>query len=206
MADISGEVQSTNSSVSVGYHALNITMDLPDEIERNRLDKYECERYQSFWGRSSRESDGTGLDLETTGPSLSLAKVVRTDQHILVRERHKGRFFYDPFEDEWDPRTWEKDKNMLDAKIKTSSNKMADLKPLQGLPPGRYLVELKAKMRLWNGVWFSSKGILRFFGAEDGMVPFPNFLVERENHVGTRRGPEYDVRLFIWRCRGQSSG
>ena len=171
VTDVSGEVQSTTSSVSVGYHALNLSLDLPDELERKSLDMYQLSATNLSGVDQSAKVTVLVWTLKQPDRPYRNRKWSEPDQHIVPFERHQGRFFYDPFEDEWDPRNWEKDKNMLDAKILTGSDPMANLKPLQGLKSGRYLVELKAKDAF--GTEVVQQQYFTLFGADDGKVPFP---------------------------------
>lgn len=171
VTDVSGEVQSTTSSVSVGYHALNLSMELPDEVERKSLDKYQVSAKNLSGVDQSTKVTVLVWTLKQPNRPYRKRKWSEPDQHLVPKARHIGRFFYDPFADEWDPRTWEKDKNMLDAKIYTASDPMANLKPLKGLPAGKYLVELKAKDAF--GTEVTQQQYFTLFGVEDGKVPFP---------------------------------
>ena len=145
VVDISGEVQSTTATVAAGYHALNLSMDLSGEIEKENLGEYEV---------TATNLSGIEQEVDVTVKVWTLKhpdrpyrqrKWTEPDQQLLSETEFKKRFFNDPYRDEANYHTWEKDRNMLDTKFRTSTGKAADLKPLRNLPSGQYLVEITAK-------------------------------------------------------------
>lgn len=145
VTDQSGEMQTGNSSVSVGYHALNIDIDIPSIIER-----YDLARYNVLATNLSGEPQAAEVSVDVwklkPNDRILRKRMWQTpDQFYLSEIDHKRMFRNEPYKNEGDHQTWERDRNMFHAVLKTATDKDVSLAPLNGLGQGYYMVELTAK-------------------------------------------------------------
>ncbi|MBP9151624.1 MAG: hypothetical protein KBF73_05015 [Flavobacteriales bacterium] len=145
VTDQSGEMQTGSATISVGYHSLNIDIELPEIIER-----YDLARYNVSATNLSGEAQAADVSvdvwkLKPNDRILRNRMWQKPDQFYLSETDHKRMFRNETYKDEDDFRTWEKEKNMFHAVLKTATDKDVSLAPLNGLGQGYYMVELTAK-------------------------------------------------------------
>ncbi|MFT5918874.1 MAG: hypothetical protein ACI9FU_000676, partial [Granulosicoccus sp.] len=169
VVDISGEVQSTTSSVAVGYHALNLSFDLPETIERKDLGQYAVTATNLSGKEQAVNVTIKVWTVKHPDRQFRQRKWGEPDQFLLTKKEHQGRFFYDPYKAEHDFRNWKKDRNMLDQKLNTGGTIKANLKPLSMLDAGRYLVEITAKDAF--GTEVRQQQYYTLYGEDDGKTP-----------------------------------
>jgi uncharacterized protein YfaS (alpha-2-macroglobulin family) len=145
VTDQSGEMQTGTTSVSVGYHALNIDIDIPAIIEKKELGKYTVSATNLSGEPQAAEVSVDVWKLLPNDRILRDRLWETPDQFYLTETEHKKLFRNEPYENEADHQTWEKDKNMYHAVVKTAKSGEVNLAPINGLGQGYYLVELTAK-------------------------------------------------------------
>lgn len=145
VTDQSGEMQTGSTSVSVGYHSLNIDIDIPAIIER-----YELGRYKVSATNLSGEPQAADVSVDVwmlkPNDRILRNRMWQTpDQFYLTEIDHKRLFRNEPYADEKDFHTWERHKNMFHAVLKTEKDKDVSFASLNALGQGYYMVELTAK-------------------------------------------------------------
>ena len=145
VTDQSGEMQTGSTSVSVGYHALNIDIDIPAIIEKKELGKYTVSATNLSGEKQPAEISVDVWKLIPNERILRNRMWQTPDQFYLTEVEHKQMFRNEPYKNEGDHQTWEKDKNMYHAVVKTAVSGDVNLAPINGLGQGYYLVELTAK-------------------------------------------------------------
>jgi len=145
ITDQSGEMQTGSSNVSVGFHSLNIDIDLPAIIER-----YDLARYNVSATNLSGEAQAADVSVDVwklkPNDRILRNRMWQTpNQFYLTEAEHKQLFRNEPYKTEDDFHTWDKDRNMFHAVLKTATDKDVSLAPLNGLGQGYYMVELTAK-------------------------------------------------------------
>lgn len=145
VTDQSGEMQTGNTSVSVGYHALNIDIDIPSVIERYELGRYNVSTTNLSGEPQAAEVSVDVWKLKPNDRILRKRMWQTPDQFYLSEIDHKRMFRNEPYKNEGDYQTWEPDRNMFHAVLKTATDKDVSFAPLNGLGQGYYMVELTAK-------------------------------------------------------------
>jgi len=145
VTDQSGEMQTGTTSVSVGYHALNIDIDIPAIIERYDLARYNVSATNLSGEPQAAEVSVDVWKLKPNDRILRKRMWQTPDQFYLSEADHKRMFHNEPYKNKGDHQTWEKDKSMFHAVLKTATDKDVSLAPLNGLGQGYYMVELTAK-------------------------------------------------------------
>jgi uncharacterized protein YfaS (alpha-2-macroglobulin family) len=145
VTDQSGEMQTGNTSVSVGYHSLNIDIELPAIIERYDLGRYKVSTTNLSGEPQAAEVSVDVWMLKPNDRILRNRMWQTPDQFYLSEIDHKRMFRNEPYKDEDDFRSWARNKNMFHAVLKTATDKDVSFAPLNALGQGYYLVELTAK-------------------------------------------------------------
>lgn len=143
--DVNGESQSSETSLSVGYRSIDLTLDVGEGLDRQGADSVSVQ---------VRNLNGQPLDLpmdvrisRLTPPAVPLRTRVgdRPDRHVLSAEEHARRFPADPYADEDDPLTWAKAATVLERTAWTAGGRALRLAGLRDWDVGMYLVEASAK-------------------------------------------------------------
>lgn len=145
VTDQSGEMQTGTTNVSVGYHALNIDIDVPTIIEKNELGQYTVSATNLSGEKQPAEVSVDVWKLVPNERILRNRLWQTPDQFYLSRVNHKRMFRNEPYKNEGDYQTWEKDKSMYHGVVKTAESGEVNFAPLNGLGQGYYLVEMTAK-------------------------------------------------------------
>ena len=145
VTDQSGEMQTGTSSVSIGYHSLDINIDVPSTIEKSELNKYTVSATNLSGEKQNSEVSVDVWKLIQNERILRNRKWQSPDQFYLSEIDHNRMFRNEPYKDEDDYQTWEKGRNMFHAVVKTAESSEVNLAPINGLGQGYYLVELTAK-------------------------------------------------------------
>jgi len=144
VTDASGEMQTGNTTVSVGYHALNLGIELPPIIEQKELSEYTVSATNLSGQKQQVDVNVKVWSLHQNKHILRKRVWQKPDQFLLTEKEFRAKFPNDPYGDEGDFSTWKKDRKMLDTKFNTETVSTVSLEPLNTLPQGHYLVELSA--------------------------------------------------------------
>ncbi len=144
ITDINGETRSGNTSVSVSYQAIQLSMDIPDKLPADSL--------KGIRVRSTNMNDV----FEKTNVNISVYKLKtptrvfrdryweQPDQFIFTREEYYRLFPHDVYKDEDDVTKWAREKKELefsDTTYASAGYSKGNLK----LSPGWYLIEAVTK-------------------------------------------------------------
>ncbi len=144
VTDQTGEMQSGSGAVAVGYHALNLDAEIPDVIERNDLGKYAVTATNLS---GEPQPAKVAIDVWKLKPNERILRdrMWQTpDQFYLTETDHKRLLRNEPYNNENDFRTWERDKNMYHGVLNTEKESEVNIEPLKNLGQGYYMVELTA--------------------------------------------------------------
>lgn len=145
VSDQSGEMQTGVSSVSVGYHSLDINMDIPATIEKSELGNYTV----SATNLSGEKQDAeVSVDVWKLVPNKRILRKrswQKPDQFYLLKEEYENQFPNDTYSNEDDFHTWEKEKHVLHSVVKTAGSDKVNFSEIAHAGQGYYVVELTAK-------------------------------------------------------------
>lgn len=145
VTDINGETRSATTFVSVGYHALDIELDIPKTLDKNS--KETAFRINS--------TNLNGEFVPATG-QVTLYKL-EAPEHVLrprpwqapdypgfTKENFKELFPHDAFMNEDDPVHWEKGKVVWESDFNTGTSQELKLVNLKNWESGHYKIELES--------------------------------------------------------------
>jgi hypothetical protein len=144
VTDRSGEMQSGSSSVSVGYHALDLGIAVPDVLEKGALKSYPVTATNLMGEAQDVAVKVTVWQLRPIDRILRVRPWTKADQYLLTEAEYRKLFPNDPFGDENDPNTWQKAAKTFETTVRTGSDGKLDLSKVPFGTLGHYLIELSA--------------------------------------------------------------
>ncbi len=152
VSDISGETQMAQNTVSVGYQALFIDLDIAEKVNQQQNIPIKISA-----SNLNGEKQPTGLTIEIIKlkqpERLMISRLWEDpDKFLMSRENFVKQFPNRIFDQENNPETWEKGEVALNKTINTATDSVLTIENLTGWGQGKYLVKLSAKDTFGNEV------------------------------------------------------
>jgi len=140
VTDINGETRSTESWVQVGYNCLNLSLEIPDVLDRNGASKFRLNTLNL-----------NGAKLNTTG-IITVQKVIENDRGLRERlwnkpdiqqfskEEYQKDFPHDAYGDEFDVTQLPLSNDVLRINFNSESSDSVVISGIKTLEPGMYKV------------------------------------------------------------------
>lgn len=170
VTDQSGEMQTGITNVSVGYHALNISMALPETIEKSELGKYAVSATNLSGEKQDAELTVDVWKLVPTKRILRKRLWQKPDQFYLSRSEFEKRFPNEVYADEDDFHNWKKGDKVGQLVLNTATTDSVDLGSIGTKEQGYYVVELTATDAF--GTEAKQKQFYALIDAADNRPPF----------------------------------
>jgi len=173
VTDISGETHSSETTVRVGYKALEIAVSLPDAINKAKPDSISL-----YANNLNGEPEPTQVQL-SIHQLQAPANPLRTrlwepvDSNIISEATFRKQFPLDAYGNEMDYKNWAKGAEVFKTSMNTGT-KTKFLPNVATWQPGVYSVELTAKDRFGQEV--KSLQYVTVFGEKDKNIPLPQYL------------------------------
>lgn len=172
VTDISGETHSSETTVRVGYKVLEIGVNLPDVINKNKQDSISL-----YTNNLNGQPEPAVVQLtvhQLQAPATPLrTRLWAVDSNIIPEAQFRKQFPLDAYGSEMAYLTWPKGEQVLNTTINTAT-KTKFLPDLSNWQPGVYVVELKSKERFGQEV--TSQQYVTVFGEKDKTIPVPKYL------------------------------
>ncbi len=145
VTDISGETRSTSSTVSVGYLALSVSENIPNEI--NTLKELEFEIATANLNGEFEPAKGTVKISKLQEPERLLRSRLwgKPDKFMISKEEYIKDFKSDIYDSEDDITLRKIEKQVFSAQFDTSKEKKIIIKTADLWLDGKYLVEIETK-------------------------------------------------------------
>lgn len=173
VTDINGETRSATQSITAGFKALILNLDIPERIEAD-----------SLTGLSLRTENMNGqfiptiVNIQITALKAEQRLVrerlwERPDQFVMSKEEYIRNFPHDEYDNETDPATWAKERV---AVSKTDSARAASAIPLgiRPLPPGFYAIEISTKDKFGEDVKLIR--YVEIYDSKSKELPLPQYM------------------------------
>lgn len=184
VTDINGETQSSQKQVYIGYTALKLSINLPEQLDKEQKETKITINSTNLSGDFVKaEGDLTIYKLK--GPNRILRERLwqKPDKFTINEKEYLDLFPYDVYKDEDSVTRWEKEKKVFYTKFDTGELKEFKISGLQRWKTGKYLAEMQSKDRFGNEIkeikyftLFSEKGkqapykMLEWFTVPKGTV------------------------------------
>ena len=145
ITDISGESQSGNTSLSLGYKSLEIDIPIGDVIDRSKLDSLPITIRNLNGEPAPRVADVKIHRLTAPQRPIRERKWEQPDRHVITEAEHQKLFPFDPYANETDPLQWPIDRTVFDRIDWNSEARKIRLADVRSWPAGSYLIEVRTK-------------------------------------------------------------
>ena len=171
ITDINGETQSSRTSVSVGYVAINAQVEIDEIIDTDIAQELKI---------STKNLNG---EFEPAQGTIKISKLqahdrlLRTrywgqpDKFLIEKEDYVNLFPMDVYKDESNPARWDKGKIVFESGFDTEKEKTIVLKNLKSWEAGKYMVELETQDKFGEAI--SSKKLVTVYNPRSKNVPVP---------------------------------
>jgi uncharacterized protein YfaS (alpha-2-macroglobulin family) len=166
VTDINGETQSSQKLVYIGYTALKLSLNLPEQLDKEQKETKVTINSTNLSGDFVKaEGDITIYKLKAPNRVLRERLWPKSDKFTINEKEYHDLFPYDVYKDEDNITKWGKEKQVFFTKFDTGELKEFKLSGLQQWKTGRYLAEMQSKDRFGNEIkeikyftLFSEKG------------------------------------------------
>lgn len=173
VTDINGETRSNSKSVSVGYNALLIGVDIPALVDKN--DKSDFKIKTTNLNGEFEPAEGTITIYKLKSPSKALQNSlwVKPDKFIYTKEEYAKYFPDYAYGDENNSYKWEKEFKVNDYGFNTSLDSILHLSNLNQWNQGMYLIEMKSKDKFGEEV--KEQFYFTAFSTGEKTLPYQSF-------------------------------
>jgi uncharacterized protein YfaS (alpha-2-macroglobulin family) len=146
VTDINGETHSTQTNVTVGYQALQLSISSDDIIEINNSKPIRISTTNLNGVDENTKGTFTIYKLKQPQKVFRNRLWAQPDRHSLTKEDYYKTFPNDLYADETNKYKWEKETKVLDKTFDTGTKKEYDLSAeLKLFAPGVYVIEANCK-------------------------------------------------------------
>ncbi len=177
VTDISGETQSTSSSLNVGYRALKVSLPLSGDINSNNK-KFNNEKLKMYpigtynLNGEFIEAKGTIKISRLAAPKSVLKARLwqKPEFYKYSKKQWERKFPGNVYKDENNPKKMEKSKLITTLNFDTKLNKKADFSFLKKYKPGYYVAEISSEDAFGKTV--SNKHFFQIFSDIKTKMPY----------------------------------
>ncbi len=171
VTDLNGETRTGNTSVAVGYVALNVSTNLPEELQRSQKGEFDIVTTNLSGEFEPAEGTISIFALKTPNRVFRDRRWEKPDLQIMQKENHDKWFPYDEFADETNEATWDKTEKVFEKKFNTATAKKFLLEKLVNWKQGRYVIEISTKDKF--GTSISEVKSFTVFESDSKQLAFP---------------------------------
>lgn len=171
VTDINGETQQALKTVPIGYTALKIGINLPEQLDKD------TGKHTFFLTSSALSGDFVPAAGEIVFSRLKeTPRVTRAkywslpDKFTMSKDEYYKYFPHDSYGDEADFHRWEKEKPVLSAPFDTAKSKEFALAGVEKWKTGKYVMEMTSKDRFGTPV--KEVGYFTVYSAVGKTVPY----------------------------------
>jgi len=173
ITDINGETRSGESSVSVGYKSLILSVDLPSSLTIDSLNKI------------SIRTENMAGEFEPSKVKVSISKLKeekrlirkryweRPDQFVMSKEEYIKYFPYDEYDNETDYQSWMKEKQVYQNSDSIREHSTFNIQH-STFAPGWYVVEISTKDK--NGEEVKDVKYIQLVDEKNNQLSSPQYL------------------------------
>jgi uncharacterized protein YfaS (alpha-2-macroglobulin family) len=171
VTDINGETRQASKVIPIGYTALKIGADLPEQLDKAKNRHTFALHSTNLSGDFVPAAGSITFYRLKENSRLTRKRYWATpDRHTMSQAEHYKTFPHDPFADEDDYRQWQREKKVFQGAFDTAESKELTLTGLDKWKSGKYVVEMLSQDRYGGPV----KEILYFtlYSTKEMKVPY----------------------------------
>lgn len=143
--DISGETQSGNTYLNLGYKSISIDLGLAGGLDRSKADSLMVRVVNLNGERVDVPMDIHVFKLQAPPTPLRTRTWERPDRYTLTREQHAAKFPQDVYADEDDPLSWTRGNEVLREQGFVAGGGRLSIRDARNWEAGKYLMEVIAR-------------------------------------------------------------
>ncbi|WP_052599594.1 alpha-2-macroglobulin [Aureispira sp. CCB-QB1] len=145
VTDITGETHTTQSTVRVGYIALDVSLSIPENVNRENTSSFGINTQNLNYQFEAAQGEIVIEQLKTPNIIYKNRLWSKPDYENMDKESFKKKFPLYAFKNEDEPNNWSVSKEVLRTSFDTKQSKKLELKNVNNWKQGRYRVTLKTK-------------------------------------------------------------
>lgn len=169
VTDINGETHSAQKYVMVGYKAMNITVDIPSDVEKTETNVFDLSTTNLSGEDEAAKGTVTIYKLKQPDKVFRTRDWTRPDKFVMTKDEYYAAFPYDVYDDENNMYKWEKGDIVFEAAFETPKDSTIKIKDLSDWKPGEYILEAKTKDAYGEDV--ESFNYFNVYGTKEKQIP-----------------------------------
>ncbi len=171
VTDINGETHSATKTVSVGYNALIIGVNIPDIVDKNEEKQFSITT-TNLEG-NFEPAKGKIVIYKLKNPQKAFRKRLwsKPDKYLYTEEEYHKLLPYDEYAGENDFTTWDKENKVAEVAFNTDKLKTFNLKNSKTWTSGKYTVEISSQDKYNQTV--KETQYFTLYSKNDASVPSP---------------------------------
>lgn len=144
VADITGEVRSTEESISVGYQALLLDLDIPEKLDLSKDNTFRLSVTNLNKQAVSTDVKISVFPLESPSRLIRERSWARPDVFTMSKDEFIREFPYELYDNENDPETWKKKDILLSKDLNSGKDSLFSIENPGSWKEGEYLLVMEA--------------------------------------------------------------
>lgn len=169
VTDLNGETRTGTTNVVVGYTALVLDLNLPDDLDKREKTSFAISSDNLSGQHEPTAIQLTAYELEQPKRLLRPRLWEKPDKYTMTEREYNEAFPNDIYADEDDPINWAKKQKVLDRALNTAKDTLLDFSYLSDLKPGKYLFAMTAQDKYGEKVEW--KKIVTVFDPQSDNMP-----------------------------------
>ena len=145
VTDINGETHSAEQNVIVGYTALNLSVNIPLQLDMGTKEKFLISTINLAGEYQYAKGNIAIYKLKHPERLLRTRLWSQPDIHLIPEKEFKETFPLDPIKDEGNVHKWDKGEKVLKTAFNTQKDSLLKINNLSKWEPGQYVLEADLK-------------------------------------------------------------
>ncbi len=145
ITDINGETHSSQTYVMVAYHSLNLNIDIPEEVNREKTQKFNIATTNTNGTPEPAQGKIEIYKLRESDRIFRSREWEKPDKFIMSKEEYYAAFPHDLYNDENNMYKWDRGEKVFDNSFDTHTEKELAINNLSTWKPGTYVMEAHTK-------------------------------------------------------------
>ena len=185
VTDVAGETRSSTTTVSAGYHSINLKLLVKETAEADSLKSFFVSTENIAGDKEPASVKISIYPLQSPSQLIRKRYWQQPDQFIYTQEEYKGLFPTDEYKDENNKENWSTSSAVFTETINTKETGKVQL--LKGkLTPGWYLIEAVTTDKDGNEI--KDRKYVQLFSKNEGQFKGSNYLFNSINNNLTSPG------------------
>lgn len=146
ITDLNGETRSGNTNVAVAYQSLLVSVEIPEELDRNQeITEFQIATTNLSGEFIAAQGSISVHQLQAPAQAYRSRPWQQPDKFLYTEEEFRKDFPKDLYKNENNFYEWEKTKQVLNINFDTGKEKNLNIANLRNWTTGKYVLEIKSK-------------------------------------------------------------